>query len=276
MSVLLLCSANVAIHQVKPASYLHLQVDGPLSVKCYIQALEICYIRLCHKAELRTALSIPNPRHPHAPQCQLDASYDPASRPHPSSTSSSIVSEQCKAAQRQASTADLTSCMMPGATGVGSLAEATVGAPLPAASEAASGEAATPGGPVNCTERFGLDQVDYCCMHSPFHKLVRKAFARLSHIDHLRQQNPSSYQTTAPHEQVSSSNVLCLSATAESAGNPLLVVQLLISKIVQYRNACNVVMHACRTYHVPDLIMHNIIKHAKCLVACKVFPYKCC
>ncbi|KAL0043896.1 hypothetical protein WJX82_003072 [Trebouxia sp. C0006] len=58
----------------KPAG-LYPKVDGPLSLKCYMRALETCYIRLCHKAELRTAVNTANPRHPHAP-------HVPSESPH--------------------------------------------------------------------------------------------------------------------------------------------------------------------------------------------------
>ncbi|KAL0024918.1 hypothetical protein WJX77_002506 [Trebouxia sp. C0004] len=56
----------------KPAG-LYPKVEGPLSLKCYMRALETCYIRLCHKAELRTAVDRANPRHPHAPQAPFDS-----------------------------------------------------------------------------------------------------------------------------------------------------------------------------------------------------------
>ena len=191
-------------------SKLHLQVDGPLSLKCYKQALEICYIRLCHKAELRTALSIPTPRHPHAPEYQLDASHDSAHRLPASNALSTIAGDQHtnQPLQGQAPNADLASSAMPEATGGSSQAgscshaETAAGAPSFAASEAGSETSAAQTGH---TEQFGLDQVDYCCMHSPFHKLVRKAFARLTHIDQLRRQNPKPYQGTASQKQVSAS-----------------------------------------------------------------------
>lgn len=255
-----------ALLRVKPASYLHLQVNGPLSLKCYIQALEICYIRLCHKAELRTALSTPTPRHPHAPEHQLDASHNSAStRLPPSSTLSSTVSDQHtdKPMEGQSSNPDLTSSLMPEGTGGSCPAEAAAGAPSFAASEADSGEAAAPSDPGSCTEQFGLSQLDYCCMHSPFHKLVRKAFARLTHIDQLRQQNPPAHQATASQNMVSSSNGLCINATAASAGN-------LLINIRSCHNS-NVVLHACCTHHVQASSMRNIIKHAICCAACSIY-----
>ena len=62
--------------------------------------------------------------------------------------------------------------------------------------------AAARAAPHSPTKQFGLSQIDYCCFHSPFHKLVRKAFARLTHIDHLRQASPS-HQSTAAQMQAS-------------------------------------------------------------------------
>ena len=44
-----------------------LQVDGLLSLKCYKQALQRCYIRLCHKAELRKTLDVAKSKHSYAP-----------------------------------------------------------------------------------------------------------------------------------------------------------------------------------------------------------------
>lgn len=37
---------------------------------------------------------------------------------------------------------------------------------------------------------FSLDNIQYCCFHSPFNKLVRKAFAQLQYIDQLRDAQP--------------------------------------------------------------------------------------
>lgn len=234
-----------------------------------MQALEICYIRLCHKAELRTALSVSNPRHPHAPEHQLDASHDPASgrlpptsalsstasdpasgKLPPTSAPSSTASDQhvVKPVQRQASNPVLASSSMPEATGASSQAEAAAGAP----SLAGSQEAIAQSDHGRRTELFRLSQFDYCCMHSPFHKLVRKAFARLTHIDQLRQHNPPSYQSTASQKQVSSSKGLCLRAPAVPAGNPLIKMNAYLIKC-----ACSVIMHACCTYHVPSM------KHAQ-------------
>ena len=193
------------LQHANTAYSLRLQVDGALSLKCYMQALEICYIRLCHKAELRTALSNSTPRHPHAPQLHFDASHNPVSRPPPRNAPSPDNRPVDKPmTQRDASSSALTSSTTPDDTGVSSQAgahlhaEATASAASLAASKATSGEAAAPSGP----ELFSLSQVDYCCLHSPFHKLVRKAFARLTHIDQLRQKNLP-YQATATQKQVS-------------------------------------------------------------------------
>ena len=248
--------------------YLHLQVDGPLSLKCYLQALEICYIRLCHKAELRTALSVPNPRHSHAPECHFDAIHDPASsRLPPTITLSCTASDQHadKPMQRQASNPDSTSSLMPEGAGASSQAEAASGAPSLAASEAGSGEAADPSDHGSCAQLFGLSQFEYCCMHSPFHKLVRKAFARLTLIDQLRQQNPPGYQATASQKQVSSSTGLCLRAPARSAGNFFDQDRYLSQqKCMQYHHAC--MLHVPCAEHeacTTSLSMQKAVLHAK-------------
>ena len=190
-----------------------MQVDGALSLKCYMQALEVCYIRLCHKAELRAALSNTTPRHPHAPQHHLESSHDPGSTLPPSNAPSPSDRPADKlSTHRDASGSALSSSTTPAATGASSQAgahlhaEATASAASLTASEATCREAAAPSGPGHCPELFSLSQVDYCCLHSPFHKLVRKAFARMTHIDQLRQQKPP-YQVTASQKQVSSSNL---------------------------------------------------------------------
>lgn len=202
-----------SLQHANTACCLLLQVDGALSLKCYMQALQICYIRLCHKAELRTALSDSTPRHPHAPQHHLDASHNPVSRPPPRNAPSPDNRPADKPSiQRDASSSALTSSTTPDDTGASSQAgahlhaEATASAASLTASEATSGEAAGPSGRGHCPELFSLSQVDYCCLHSPFHKLVRKAFARMTHIDQMRQQK-SPYQVTASQKQVSSSNL---------------------------------------------------------------------
>lgn len=184
-----------------------LQVNGPLSLKCCIQAMETCYIRLCHKAELRIALSETSPRHPHSPSFQPGVEHDIPSQLLPRSASSCSASARHAAqfGQGQASNPDLICLSAPDASVVGSQADSSphaeaAAAPLPA-SEPTSEEGAAQHGPRSCAAKFGLNQIDYCCMHSPFHKLVRKAFARLTHIDHLRQQTPS-YQAAMGHKQV--------------------------------------------------------------------------
>lgn len=174
-----------------------------------MQALEICYIRLCHKAELCTALANTTPRHPHAPQHHLDSSHAPVRRQPPSNAPSPDNRPADKPlTQRDASSSPLSSSTTADATGVSSQggaymhAEAITPAASLTAPEATSGEAAAPSGSGHCPQLFSLSQVDYCCLHSPFHKLVRKAFARMTHIDQLRQQNPP-YQATATQKQVS-------------------------------------------------------------------------
>lgn len=195
----------------KPAG-LFPKVNGPLSLKCCIQAMETCYIRLCHKAELRIALSETSPRHPHSPSFQPGVEHDIPSQLLPRSASSCSASARHAAqfGQGQASNPDLICLSAPDASVVGSQADSSphaeaAAAPLPA-SEPTSEEGAAQHGPRSCAAKFGLNQIDYCCMHSPFHKLVRKAFARLTHIDHLRQQTPS-YQAAMGHKQVQSPGV---------------------------------------------------------------------
>ncbi|KAL3138589.1 hypothetical protein ABBQ32_006356 [Trebouxia sp. C0010 RCD-2024] len=188
----------------KPAG-LYPKVDGPLSLKCYMQALEICYIRLCHKAELRTMLSETSPRHPHAPQPKPGATHDPASQmPHAPGSNASEQSVDMFM-QGQASKPGLECLSAPNASVVGLQPESSLHAEAAAvclpASEAAGEKAAAHSTPHSGVAQFGLNQIDYCCMHSPFHKLVRKAFARLTHIDHLRRQTPS-YQGAIDQEQV--------------------------------------------------------------------------
>ena len=69
-----------------------------------------------------------------------------------------------------------------------SLAQASHAGSDPAPpSVATSGEVSYPAPARDTVQQFGLAQFDFCCFHTPFHKLVRKAFARLWHIDNLRQ-----------------------------------------------------------------------------------------
>ena len=162
-------------------------MDGPLSLKCYLRALETCYIRLCHKAELRTAVNIANPRHPHAPHVPSES---PHVQPNPL-----IASPQLEC-DPDSSTSDLIFPLSPDPSQAQFLhTDVQPAAASAAASAAAAGAASLTGSapaaaPI-VAQQVKLSDFDYCCFHSPFHKLVRKAFARLCHIDKLRQQRPA-------------------------------------------------------------------------------------
>jgi len=181
-------------------------VDGPLSIKCYMRALETCYIRLCHKAELRTAVNRANPRHPHAPHATSDP---PDVQPHPlvvspqpncdpiSSTPDLIFHLSPDPSQAQLSHAD----SEPAAASVPAAGAASLTGSAPAAAPNA--------------QNFGLSDLNYCCFHSPFHKLVRKAFARLCHIDKLRQQRPAGTQAGGRSPSTNASQTSS-TATAET------------------------------------------------------------
>ena len=181
------------------------QVDGPLSLRCYLQALETCYIRLCHKAELCTALDIANPRHPHAPNHvpeAQDGSQGEPTAPDANPKSNSNPGEQIKQHPWRGlpSTPDLMFQLSPEPAHTQSLPDASQPVvPSAAASEAVSLAASASAAGVGSVQQFGLNQIDYCCFHSPFHKLVRKAFARLCHIDKLRQQGSASH-VAAQHD----------------------------------------------------------------------------
>ena len=167
-----------------------------------MQALETCYIRLCHQAELRTALNVMTPRHPCAPQPRPSASCDQCSSWAASCSPSSQPSGQhhSKSLQAHPSTPDLIFQLSPDPT-VSSQASQPESASAAASTRAAEPsliEVAARAAPHSPPKQFGLSQIDYCCFHSPFHKLVRKAFARLTHIDRLRR---AFDQTTAAQMQ---------------------------------------------------------------------------
>ena len=180
------------------------QVDGPLSLRCYLQALETCYIRLCHKAELCTALDTANPRPPHAPNSVPEAQHGsqgestpPAANPE----SNSNPGEQIKQHPWRGlpSTPDLMFQLSPELAQSQALPDASKPVvPSATASKAVSLAAPASAAGVGSLQQFGLSQIDYCCFHSPFHKMVRKAFARLCHIDKLRQQGSASQMAAQP------------------------------------------------------------------------------
>ncbi len=157
------------------------QVDGSLSLKCYMRALQICYIRLCHKAELRTAVNTANPRHPHAPHVPSES---PHVQPNPVTVSPQLECDP------DSSTSDLIFPLSPDP----SQAQFLHTDVQPAAASAAAAGAASltdSAAAPHAAQKVDLSDFNYCCFHSPFHKLVRKAFARLCHIDKLRQQRPA-------------------------------------------------------------------------------------
>lgn len=146
-----------------------------------MRALETCYIRLCHKAELCTAVNTANPKHPHAP-------HVPSESPHVQ-PNLFVVSPQLEC-DPNSSTSDLIFPLSPDPSQAQFLhADTQTAAASAAAAGAASltDAAAAP----HAAQKLDLSDFNYCCFHSPFHKLVRKAFARLCHIDKLRQQRPA-------------------------------------------------------------------------------------
>ena len=186
-------------------------MDGPLSLKCYMRALETCYIRLCHKAELRTAVNTANPRHPHAPHVPSES---PHVQPNPY-----VVSPQLEC-DPNSSTSDLIFPLSPDSSHAQSLhADAQPAAASAAAAGAAylTDEAAAP----HAAQELDLSDFNYCCFHSPFHKLVRKAFARLCHIDKLRQQRPAGPQPAEHSPSTHASESRCTAeAETQQAAHP--------------------------------------------------------
>jgi len=131
-------------------------VDGKSSLACYLMTLDRCYARLCAKYAQRAAAASAGP----------DAGAAPG-----------------------ASAADAAAAARASAR----LASANRGAPArpPAEAPAEGGRDARrspgpPPAPPAGRPGFSLAEVDYCVFHSPFNKLVRKAFARLWYADHLR------------------------------------------------------------------------------------------
>ena len=167
-----------------------------------MQALEKCYIRLCHRAELRSALGVPAPRHPHAPAATL-----PAAVAHASNSATGTVAEPASVTsishQRHGHvpghssspdlmfqlSQDLSSSLRARTPAETESASTAVDVDDSAGACLAASDLRTEQGQnysLGSDKRFGLSQIDFCCFHSPFHKMVRKAFARLKHIDHLR------------------------------------------------------------------------------------------
>lgn len=212
-----------------------------------MQALEICYIRLCHKAELRAMFSEASPRHPHAPRHKPGATHNPASQRPPAPGSNASEQSVDMFMQGQASNPGLDCLSAPSASVVGSQPDSSshgkaAAVALPA-SEATWEEAVPQSNPPSGAAQFGLNQIDYCCMHSPFHKLVRKAFARLTHIDHLRRQTPS-YQGAIDQEQV---KLQQLSARIASVANCMHKVEL----STLYAQCWHTCEHDARNVYIP-------------------------
>ncbi|DBA70992.1 TPA: hypothetical protein ACH3X2_011428 [Trebouxia sp. C0005] len=188
----------------KPAG-VYPKVDGPLSLKCYMRALETCYIRLCRKAEVRTAVNIANPRHPHAPHAPT---HSPLVQP-----TALVVNSQPKC-DPNSSTPDLIFPLSPDPSQAQiSHTDSEPAAASAAAAGPASLTGSAPAAAPNAAQNLELSDFDYCCFHSPFHKLVRKAFARLCHIDKLRQQRPPGPQAAGSS---ASSNASETTGTAQA------------------------------------------------------------
>ena len=256
------------------------KVDGALSLKCYLRALHMCYIRLCHKAELQSGAGDTSPRHPHAPpsthfeyprddpsqgpaastqlpthvnigssayqgdvesqqtvvsepsstqtntkdghdqksvhHAQLATQYalqpntqtnstpvQAAPQQHHTRSSASVVHSQPHAATVRQSPVEqdalVRSQSNPAAPSQADCCNAQAGThagqnqqQLQSAEGAA---AAGPGRQQSVSPRqFSLGQIQYCCFHSPFNKLVCKAFGQLQHIDQLRSDRRSLHQ----------------------------------------------------------------------------------
>lgn len=206
-----------------------------------MRALHMCYIKLCHKAELQYGLGATCPRHPYAPPLTLPQTpVDPhsaasprteqptlcASNPSttgtsgmrtsmPAATCSSIISNSLTD-----NTGEAQSQVQPGVDSTLQLSHRTPQHELQHAQHSqeqtatADTTAADPGSQSDSghehyrtqhattealhhsmpSQAFSLDQVQHCCFHSPFNKLVRKAFAQLQHIDELRREFRSQQQ----------------------------------------------------------------------------------
>lgn len=73
-----------------------------------------------------------------------------------------------------------------------------------------------PSGPPSLT----LADVDFCVMHSPFVKMVRKGFARIFYQDHLRAQiRQSARQVGLPHWLPSGSSAAFLGGQTHASGS---------------------------------------------------------
>lgn len=138
-------------------------MDGKSSLACYLMTLDRCYARLCAKYAQRAA-----------------AAASPWQKPNPSPCPDAKPADAAAAARASERLASANQGA-PGASperpaGGPALARWSPGPPLP---PGAGGAGA-----------FSLAEVDFCVFHSPFNKLVRKAFARLFYADHLRATGP--------------------------------------------------------------------------------------
>jgi len=135
------------------------QVDGKSSLACYLMTLDRCYARLCAKYAQRAAAASPGP--------------DAGAAPGATAAGAADAAAAARASAR--------------------LASANRGAPARPPAEAPPGggrgarrSPGPPPAPPAGQPGFSLAEVDFCVFHSPFNKLVRKAFARLWYVDHLR------------------------------------------------------------------------------------------
>ena len=169
-----------------------------------MRALQICYIRLCHKAELRSAAGTIHPRHPHAPLSSPSAASVPADEvlcSHVSPKSASDPHLPCKAPESDRHCYKNLDAAAQQDTEAQQDTQAGA-APAPEGPGLSSAvHDAQPQAQATRSHHFNLDQIQYCCFHSPLNKLVRKAFAQLQHIDNLRRRMPSfqrqSYQQSS-------------------------------------------------------------------------------
>ena len=151
---------NGSRHAQHVVPALHLQVDGKSSLACYLMTLDRCYARLCAKYAQRAAAAV-------SPRQKPESGSGPVAKPA-DAAAAARASERLASANRGA----------PGLSperwrGGPELAQGSPGPPPP---PSAGGALST----------FSLAEVDFCVFHSPFNKLVRKAFARLFYADHLR------------------------------------------------------------------------------------------
>ena len=149
-------------------------MDGKSSLACYLMTLDRCYARLCAKYAQRAAAAATPWQKPNPSPCPNAKPADAAA--------AARASERLASANRGA----------PGVSperppGGPALARGSPGPPPPLGAGGGAGA-------------FSLAEVDFCVFHSPFNKLVRKAFARLCYADHLRAAGPGAAGAPDPAE----------------------------------------------------------------------------